>query len=151
MIEEIEARPWHVGQLARTLRSQHREVLDHMQVPTHRELRDTFEVSCFRRSWLMDGRLVAMAGVTGPIASSDGGVWMVVTDEMTAHPFAVGRRAIKYLAEVMRTKRHLSTGIFLDDGPSVQFAYFLGFMVDSREPVNGMPAMQMSYRTRKAA
>lgn len=150
-IEQIEAQVWHCGQLSRTLRAEHRAVLDHMQAPTHRELRDTFEDSCFRRSWLLDGKLAAMAGVKGPLATSDGGLWMVITDEMAKHPFAICKHALRYLDEVMRLKTYLGTGVFSDDRGGVAFAYFLGFMVDGREPVNGVPAMQMSYSARKAA
>lgn len=151
MIEEIEAKPWHCGQLARTLRAEHRIILEHMQVPTHRELREAFEASSMRSSWTLDGRLVAMAGICGPASTSDGVLWMAITDEMTAHPIPLGRRALRFVKHAMRIKRRLTTIVFADDKAGMQFAYFLGFMVDGREPINGMPAMQMSYSERKAA
>lgn len=150
-ITEVEAKAYHCGQLARTLRAEHREILDHMQIPTHRELREAFEASSIRRAWLIDGRLAAMAGVTGPAATSDGVLWMAITDEMTTHPMAVGRRALAFVKAVMRVKRRLSTSILDGDKAGIAFAYFLGFMVDGREPINGVPAMQMSYSERKAA
>lgn len=150
-IEEIEAKPWHCGQLARTLRAEHREILDDMNIPTHRELRDVFEASSIKRAWLLDGKLVALAGVTGPASTSDGTLWLALTDEMTKHPIAVGRHALRFMSRIMRTKRRLSTTVLSGDKSGVAFAYFLGFMVDGREPINGTPAMQMSYSERKAA
>jgi len=33
----------------------------------------------------------------------------------------------------------------------MDFAHFLGFLIDGRKPVNGVPAVQMSYSIRKAA
>lgn len=150
-IEEIEPKVWHCGQLARTLRAEHREILDHMQVPTHRELRDAFEASSIRRAWLLDGKLAAMAGICGPAITSDGVLWMAVTDEMTKHPIALARRAHRFITDAMRLKRRLSTTVLGGDTAGVAFAYFLGFMVDGREPINGTPAMQMSFSERKAA
>ena len=150
-IEEIEAKPWHCGQLCRSLRAEHRQILDHMQVPTHRELREAFEASSIVRSWTIDGRLAAMAGVTGPAATSNGVLWMAITDEMVLHPVPVARHALRFVRRIMRTKRHLSTSVLAGDKAGIAFAYFLGFMVDGREPINGIPAMQMSYSDRKAA
>ena len=150
-IEEVDAKLWHCGQLTRTLRAEHRIILEHMQVPTHRELREAFQASYICKAWLLDGKLGAIAGVCGPAATSDGVLWMAISDEMAKHPSAVARRALKFVARVMKTKRHLSTAILDGDKAGMAFAYFLGFMVDGREPINGVPAMQMSYSHRKAA
>lgn len=151
IITEAEAKLHHCGALARTLRAEHREILEHMQVPTHKELREAFEASPIRRSWFLDGKLAAMAGVTGPLASSDGVLWMALTDEMAQHPVPVGRRARRLVDQVMRYKRRLTTSILKGDKAGMDFAHFLGFMVEGREPVNGVPAVQMSYSIRKAA
>lgn len=149
--ERIEAKPLHCGQLARTLRTEHRRILSDMQVPTHHELRAAFDASIMRRAWLMDGVLSGIAGLTATAASSEGVLWLAITDEAAAHPFHVAREALRFLKEVMMTRRRVSTTMLADDKAGVQLAYFLGFNTDERTTINGASVLVMSYAVRKAA
>lgn len=149
--EAIEAKPWHCGALARRLRSEHRDLLDDMKVPTHRQLRETFDASMLRRGWTLDGEVHALAGVTGPSASSEGMLWLAMTDEAARHPYGVARGALGFIETIMLTKRRLSIMILADDKAGKRLAYFLGFWADGRDMVNGRQVILMSLPNRKAA
>lgn len=146
MIQEVEAKTWHAGQICRALRADQKALLDNGEVTTHRDLRSWLDGSVFARSWLLDGRLIAMAGITGTMSSSEGVVWLALTDEATRHPVIVGRRARKFMADAMQVKRRLVAFVLLDDPRSVQFAYFLGFLTDSHAWAKGFEGKIMSYR-----
>lgn len=143
--EFVEARERHCGQMARQLRAGHRDILLGMGVRIHRELRDSFDASAWRRALIVDGRLNALTGVTGSIASADGMIWLALANEAEAHPFVVARLAMRELRDIMTVKRHLTTIVLRKDRASVRFAYFLGFRVEQSMVVHGADAMIMAY------
>lgn len=151
LLQPIEARAHHCGQISRQLRAEHRDILDQMHVPTHRELRDAFDASVIRRAWLLNGSLCALAGITGTSASSHGVIWLALTDEATKHPVQVARGAMRFIEEVMRVKRTLSTTLLADDRHGMLLLYFLGFHVEHKMMHNGAQVILMSYEKRKAA
>jgi hypothetical protein len=149
--EAIEAKPWHCGALARRLRSEHRDLLDDMKVPTHRQLRETFDASSLCQAWTLGGELHALAGVTGSSASAEGMLWLAMTDEAMRHPFGVARGALRFIDAIMQTKRRISIMVLADDMAGVRLAYFLGFWTDGRETIKGRQVILMSNSNRKAA
>ncbi|TXH14669.1 MAG: hypothetical protein E6R03_08725 [Hyphomicrobiaceae bacterium] len=150
-IERVEAKLYHCGRMARALRSAHKDVLISHALDTHRDLRHTFAHSMMREAWLLDGRLVAMAGITGSMLDTEGDVWMALSDDAEKHPFAVARHALDYLRRASVIRRSLVTAILTDDEKSVQFAYFLGFSIERRETIKGVKTQIMSFGARKAA
>lgn len=151
MIEEIQARPWHVGQLARTLRDGHRNLLSAMDVPTHRELRDAFASSIMVRAWMIDGKLGALAGLNATMASPEGTLWLALSQEATAHPVAIARRALRVVGEMVKNRHRLTTIVLEDDKVGLDFVRWLGFFTDSHMTINGARVHLMSYSIRKAA
>lgn len=143
----VEAQPWHVGQIVRRLREEHRGLLFGMGVSAHRELRDAYEASMWRKAWLVDGRLMGIAGITGTVSSGDGNVWLAVSEEALKRPIALARLVLRGLEEIMLVKRHLTTLVLKDDRAAVRFAYFLGFHVDQQTTFNGAAAMIMAFDT----
>lgn len=123
-----EAKAFHCGQMCRLLRHEHRQALALIGVNSHQELTARFEQSSFRRSWMIDGKLAALGGVTGSPLSSEGFVWLAVSNAATKYPKAIVREARKQLAEIMQTKRELMTAIIDDDETSKRFALFMGFV-----------------------
>lgn len=152
MIVEKEARAWHAGQMARTVRHAHAEIMRSMQANIHRELREVFDASSLKRAFYLDGRLVGLAGVRGSMGESGGEIWFVTTDEMSAkHPMMIARAALKFMDRVFLTRHGVSTFIFADDKPGLHLAYFLGFSVDKRVKISGREMIYMSCAKRKAA
>ena len=124
----IEAKPHHCGQMARMLRHEHAQAVAMLGMDSHRELRARFDASSFRRAWLADDRLAALGGVTGPILSSMGYVWLAFSESATRYPLAIIKEARRQLAQIATVKRSLATSILDGDETSKRFAVFLGFV-----------------------
>jgi hypothetical protein len=127
--EIVEARPWHVGQIARRLRFEHRAAVAGTGIDIHRELRQRFNESSFRRAWLIDGRIEGIVGVCGTTISPHGYVWLAFTEEATRYPVAIVKETRKQLDDIMRVKHQLSTIVIHGDQTSLRFARFLGLNV----------------------
>ena len=127
MIEIIEAKPWHCGQMARILRHEHQRELGRADVNIHREIRSNFNGSSWCRSGLIDGRLVGMGGVMGSVMESTGFIWLAMSDEVRKHPLAVVRVLRSLLDEIMTTRHELATVVIPEDDAALRLAVFLGF------------------------
>ena len=128
--EIVEARPWHAGQMARALRREHMEVTARLGVNVHRELLDCFgQSSAFRKAWLIDGKLAALGGVMGTMASATGVLWLAMSDQATRYPIAIVKEARRQLDNLMFTKRELMTTIVFGDEAAKRLAIFLRFHI----------------------
>lgn len=124
----IDAKTFHCGQMVRMLRYEHQQVVARIGIDSHRELRARFDNSSFRRAWLIDGKLAAIGGVTGGKLSSQGYIWLAISNLAMRYPLAMIREARRQLDEIMVTKRDLLTMILDGDETSKRFAVFLGFV-----------------------
>lgn len=145
----VEAKAYHCGQMARILRDEHKKALSILEVNTHKELRACFDESTFRKAWLIDGRLAAVGGVTGPALSSDGTVWLAMSQEAHKHPREILRESRRQLREISLVKNSLLTLILLRDETSFRFATHLGFHVSPLK-TEVFDAALMTYETREA-
>lgn len=139
-----EAKAFHCGQMVRVLREEHKSVLVKLGLNAHRQIRTCFDDSAFRRAWFIDGKLAGLGGVTGPMGSSSGMIWLALSQDATAYPKAILKEARKQLSEIMITKRALATTIIAADDTSKRFAERLGFTVCG--PVTDF-AIAMEYRS----
>lgn len=122
----IDAKPWHCGRMARLLRSEHAQAIAMIGIDSHRELRDKFDQSSFRRAWLIDGDLAGLGAVTGDALSAVGFVWLALSNKAMKYPVAIVKEARRQLDEIMEVKRELVTTILDGDESSKRFAAFLG-------------------------
>lgn len=130
--EIIPARAHHCGQMARMLRVEHSAAIALLGMDSHRELRRVFDASSFRRAWLINGALSALGGVTGSNLSTEGYIWLAVAQNATRYPRAIVREARRKLAEIMMTRREITTTIIDHDETSKRFALALGFVPTQR-------------------
>jgi hypothetical protein len=126
--EIVEGKAWHCGAMSRLLRLEHQKAVAMIGLNSHRELRAAFDDSSFRRAWLIDGKLAALGGVTGPAIASAGLVWLAFTNAATKYPLAIIKESRRQIAEIMQVKRHLVCTIVEGDEASERFATFLGFV-----------------------
>lgn len=132
-----DAQPWDCGALMRRLRTEHARAGVKLGYSYgHRELRDCYDNSSFRRSWIVNDRLMGVGGVTESLLSSWGMVWLALSQEVAAYPVEVVKEAKRQLAEILQLKRQIFTLILVDDLTSMRFAEFLGF-----EPTGNMPVV----------
>lgn len=151
-IERVTPKRYHCGQLARTMRHEHAAIIEaNPHIKAHRNIVQFFERSTLVRAWTMDGKIAALAGVTGSMMDRDGIAWLILSQDAEAHPVAVGREALKFMDWARITKREIYIVVMADDRKAIDFAYFLDFQANGREPIAGVPCILMSARSRKAA
>ena len=126
--ELVEAKAWHCGAMSRILRLEHQKAVAMIGLNSHRELRAAFDDSIFRKAWLIDGKLAAIGGVTGPAISSYGLVWLTFSNQATKYPLAIIKMVRGQLDEIMRIKRLLVSSVLEGDEASERFAIFFGFV-----------------------
>lgn len=144
--EIIEGRPWHCGQIARTMRREHREAVACLGIDSHREISQRFEVSAFRRAWLIDGKLAALGGITGSAISGTGFLWLALSESATRYPVAIIKEARRQLDEILTVKNEIVTTILDMDEPARRMAIFLGFHGKDRLTVGQGTAVAMVLR-----
>lgn len=130
----IEAKLHHCGAIVRRLREEHQEAVAWLGINSHREIRDKFDASAFRRGWMIDGRLAGLGGVVGTSLSSEGFIWLALTNEASRHPYAVAREARRQLDEIMVVKHVLYTWLIPEDRTALRFATRLGFEIADLTP-----------------
>lgn len=130
----IDAKPWHVGRIARRLRIEHLRSAAMAGVDAHKELRACFDGSAFRKALFLDDTLIALGGVMGSLLSSTGYVWLAMTDEAAKHPVAIARLARAQLDALSDSHVELATTLLADDAAARRFAIFLGFHVGEDGP-----------------
>lgn len=132
--EVIDAKPYHVGAILRRMRDEHAAAVTRLGVHAHPDLRGMFNVSIERKAWMVDGKLAALGGITGTLASSTAFVWLVIAQDATRFPIEIVKEAKRQMDRMMATRESLTTTIFAGDETSRRFAAFLGFrnMGDNR-------------------
>lgn len=125
--EVIEGREYHCGQIIRRLRTEHRAAVAGLGVHAHGEIRKNFDISSFRRAWLIDGSLGAVFGVTGPLMASHGYCWLALSEEGARYPVEIVKETRRQFADIMLTKRDLVTMLLPEDKAALRFAAWLGF------------------------
>lgn len=143
--ELIEAKEFHTGRITRSLRVVHRDLLLRMHVDVHRDLRETFDQSMWSKAWLLDDRLMAIGGVTGSVMSTEGMVWLALSEDALPHSYRIAREAMRQLDRIMLVRRKLSTLVLKEDRPAIRFAHFMGFQDGRPATINGAKALVMTY------
>lgn len=128
------------------MRQEHRLELERLGVDYRREFRDVFMASFYRRTWYLNGELMAVGGVTGQMAETVGYAWMVISQEATKHPMTIIKGIRRHLDQLMLSKDELATTIIDGDDAAKRFAIFLGFHVEDEG--DGAPAFDRDGRTR---
>ncbi len=99
-------------------------------VDPKQKIRECFSQSCVAKSVIMDGKVVAMGGLTGSLMSRSGIVWLVVSREFTRYPIALVKEAKAQLSELLKMKPEIHATVVEQDSTARHFAKFLGFVED---------------------
>ena len=132
--EVVEAKVWHCGQMLRRLRREHMWAIACLGVDSHRELRQRFDESSFRRAWLVDGKLAGIGGVTGSPLATEGMVWLALSHDAMRYPLEMVRESRRQLDGLMRSRRRLLTTILAGDEAAKRVAVFVGFVAADERP-----------------
>ena len=132
--ELIEPQVRHCGPMARRLRKEHRAASEAMGESVHRQIRNSFDQSSYRRALLCDGRMIAMGGVIGSLLSATGFIWLACVEDIDKHPKMILRVVRGLLADVMTVKRDLVSVVLHGDKAALRFVQRLGFRVSQDQP-----------------
>lgn len=131
----IEGKRWHCGQIVRQMAPEQLKMFEAVFGNAHRALSKIFSTSFICRAGLIDGELVALWGLQGTIAGSDGFIWLAVSEKAKHHKFAMVREAKRQLAEIMETKTIVRSRVVPQDAESRRFALFMGFRPGTEDTI----------------
>lgn len=122
-----DAKLWHCGQIARRMRHSHAASLRKLNASPHSEIKAVFNDSILRRACWVDGKLAALWGLGGTLASGDGNVWLVLAEDLPQKRIAIVRTALRQLTLLAAVFGRLETVVMVDDPVAIRFANYLGF------------------------
>ncbi len=137
----IEAKSVHVGIIAGQLGPDERARFAHEGRNPRHVMRGFFRQSSYRRTALLDGRPIAIWGVTGTLCSSEGILWLRLTTAARKMPRLVVEESRKELARMLETRQRLVIYIAEHDRLALRFAGFLGFEFAAPTMIEGVNFM----------
>jgi|WetSurMetagenome_2_1015567.scaffolds.fasta_scaffold00850_18 hypothetical protein len=96
-----------------------------------RAIRNSINGSLYAKSAWLDGKIIAMIGLSGSIVSDIGCPWMLTGNGIEKVKFTFARIAIEELDEMHNYKKVLSNYVMADYHEAVKFLSLVGFSVHS--------------------
>ena len=137
--EVVEGKAHHAGVVIRRLRAGDLAAMQAVGISramAHVELRRLFDASSFRKTWLIDGEVSAIGGVTGALLSGSGYIWLVLTENALRFPLEIIKEARRQIAQMMKTRTELTTTVLTGDETALRFSAFLGFRIDGAHGID---------------
>lgn len=123
----VPASPRHIRPMAAKLRAAACITLQAFGYEPRRALHRIFLNSFYCRTALIDGKPVAMWGVTGTLLGDVAYVWLVLSDDIASMPRSIVKEAKRELSAIMENYREIATTVLPDDAAAIRFAVYLGF------------------------
>jgi hypothetical protein len=140
MIEIVPARPFHVGTVARRMRSVDRLECGIAGHTPKEALRLGLFGSTIVWTALVDGRPEAMFGaVPTSTIEGRGRPWMLMTEEATRHRKALVRLGWRYTKALHRYFDILENHVHADNALAIRWLARLGYAVGSVDVIRGHP------------
>jgi hypothetical protein len=100
-----------------------------------RAMRTSIRESFYAKSAWLDGKIVAMWGVGGPLLSDTGCAWMVTGNGVEKIPLTFIKICAREMVKMHQYKMTLCNYVHADYTEAVRFFRILGFSVGEPEPV----------------
>jgi hypothetical protein len=94
-----------------------------------RALRRAVKSALYAKSAWLDGKIVAMWGVSGPVISEVGGAWMLTGNGVETIPLTFVHIAMQELEEMHKYKKALTGHVAADYHEAVRLLSILGFSI----------------------
>jgi hypothetical protein len=127
VFEVKEAKSWHVGQMARTLRSDLIGYIENYNMNVHREMSKVFNESYYRKIWVVDGKLCGIGGISGSAVSCAGFIWVALNSNALKFPKEIVKESQRQVALALEFHSKLLATTFYGDVRARRFIEFLGF------------------------
>lgn len=126
----IDAAQAHVGPHVAHLTAKERAEIEAVTgIPPRRFVRRLLQQSSYARAAVICNVPVALWGLTGTLLSPSGHIWLSVTQEARARPFAFMAVARSEAATLLATKAELRSMVRIDDARALRFLRHLGFEI----------------------
>jgi hypothetical protein len=141
MIEIVLASPAHVGPIATRMRAADRLECGAFGRSPKEALRLGIQSSTVALTAKLDGRAVAMFGVTPTnLIDSRGVPWFLGTDDVYAHPRELMRRGPRILSALSASYRRLENVVWTGNDRAIRMLRWWGFTVEGDSiDVGGLP------------
>ncbi len=137
MLRVVDAEPRHVGMISAGMTVEECARFIGLGRDPRRVIRAFYRQSSYRRAALLDDRLIAIWGLTGPLLASTGLIWLRLTDEAKKMPRLLIKECRIELAQMMDMRQEIVTYLYHDDPVGMRFAEFFGFEVGEPKPIVG--------------
>lgn len=125
----VDAEPWHLPAVSDAMNEDDVTELRALGLEPRLLMEVLFHGSCYRKCAVIEGRPVALWGMTGTLMSCDGEVWLALTDAARAFPMSVARVAARELSDLMEGRMELRSSILCRNERALRFARVLGFRI----------------------
>lgn len=123
----VDAQKYHCGRIVRRMRTAHLTALAPTGKDIHWELRATLGRSFFAKACIMDGKVIAMWGASGPVLGESAYVWLILSNDAVRFPIALMKEAVRQMKIILSQCTEVSTTVLAGDDAALRFATFLGF------------------------
>jgi hypothetical protein len=114
-------------------------------------LRDTFRQAIIRKTYFVDGKLAAMAGLCGEMIGEEGRPFLMTTEAVERAPVAFLKHARLMVAEMLRHKGRLAGDVAASYSKAHRLLEALGFVLGPPRPLGPKGAMFCSFTLRAGA
>jgi hypothetical protein len=145
-----DARPIHVGMIARRTRPEDRAEIAAMvgSCDLRRILRYTFRSSLYRRVCFVEDEIAAMWGIDGGLLAATGHPWLVTTPAIERIPLAFFRECRREAALYLDRRCSLVSHVAASYTRAVRFMLMLGFEIRETVMINDEPFYEIVMEPR---
>ena len=104
-------------------------------------MRAQFKSGILRKTYFVDGRIVAMTGLCGTLLSDVGYPYLVTAKGVENYPISFVKEARKAVAHMLLLRQRLEGYVLADYTGAVRLLETLGFHLDAPEPIKPTGAM----------
>lgn len=130
----------HVRLMATVMREQDRAEITNMGLGVRETLLRLYRTSAVARAATVDGDLAAIWGLQGELLSDTGSPWLFTAPPIERARFAFAKETRREIAEMLQTRRRLTTGVLASYTQSTRFFEMLGFSISSPRLVENASA-----------
>ena len=148
MIEIADAKPIHVGMIARRLRSEDRAEIEALYGDCRKAIRRVFRGSPYRKAAFVEGEIGALWGFWGTLLSSEVYGWLVTTPAIERVPLGFFREVRREIRQMLEMGRVVRGTVAADYHRAVRFMEMAGFRAGEPERLglHGVSFRQLEAR-----
>jgi len=130
-----------VYRLCAMMRDRDRDEALALGVDPKRAMRAQFRAAVQRKTYFVDGKIVAMSGLCGPLLANVGNPYLVTAKGVERFPVAIVRHARAAVDQMLMLRQRLEGYVLADYTGAVRLLEVVGFTLDPPQPLGPTGAM----------